>query len=139
MTNYVNENSALDRAACQRGTSIYLVDRVIPMLPHALSNGICSLNMKEDRLALSCLMTLDAKGNVIDHEIVETVINVDQRMSYTAVNKILEKDRETSERFKTLVHMFLLMKKLSDIIREKRKKRRAIDFDFRESKIILDK
>ncbi len=139
VTNYVQENSALDREARERGTSIYLVDRVIPMLPHALSNGICSLNMKEDRLALSCLMTLDAKGNVIDHEIVETVINVDQRMSYTDVNKILEKDKETAERFKTLIPMFLLMKKLSDIIREKRKKRGSIDFDFPESKIILDK
>ena len=139
MTNYVQENSALDREARERGTSIYLVDRVIPMLPHALSNGICSLNMKEDRLALSCLMTLDAKGNVIDHEIVETVINVDQRMSYTEVNKILEKDREMTERFRTLVPMFLLMKKLSDIVREKRKKRGSIDFDFPESKIILDK
>ncbi len=139
VTNYVQENSALDREARERGTSIYLVDRVIPMLPHALSNGICSLNMKEDRLALSCLMTLDAKGNVIDHEIVETVINVDQRMSYTEVNKILEKDREMTERFRTLVPMFLLMKKLSDIVREKRKKRGSIDFDFPESKIILDK
>lgn len=139
VTNYVQENSALDHEARERGTSIYLVDRVIPMLPHVLSNGICSLNMKEDRLALSCLMTLDAKGNVIDHEIVETVINVDQRMSYTDVNKVLENDKETVDRFKELVPMFLLMKELADIVREKRKKRGSIDFDFPESKIILDK
>lgn len=139
VTNYVQENSALDHEARERGTSIYLVDRVIPMLPHVLSNGICSLNMKEDRLALSCLMTLDSKGDVIDHEILETVINVDQRMSYTDVNKILEKDKETTEQFETLVPMFLLMKELADIVREKRKKRGSIDFDFPESKIILDK
>ena len=138
VTNYVQENSALDREARERGTSIYLVDRVIPMLPHVLSNGICSLNMKEDRLALSCLMTIDEKGNVIDHEIVETVINVNQRMSYTDVNKIIEGDKETKERFRELTPMFLLMKELADIVREKRKNRGSIDFDFPESKIILD-
>lgn len=138
VTNYVQENSALDHEAWERGTSIYLVDRVIPMLPHALSNGICSLNMKEDRLALSCLMTLDSKGDVIDHEIVETVINVDRRMSYTEVNKILEKDQEMARRYKDLVPMFLQMKELADIVREKRKKRGSIDFEFPESKIVLD-
>ncbi len=139
VTNYVQENSALDREAALRGTSIYLADRVIPMLPHALSNGICSLNMGEDRLALSCLMILDEKGNVTDHEIVETVINVDQRMSYREVNQILNGDQETSEKYKELVPMFFLMKELADIVREKRKKRGSIDFDFPESKIILDK
>lgn len=139
VTNYVQENSALDREAMERGTSIYLVDRVIPMLPHVLSNGICSLNMKEDRLALSCLMTIDGKGDVIDHEIVETVINVDQRMSYTDVNKIIEGDSKTQEQFRKLTPMFLLMKELADIVREKRKKRGSIDFDFPESKIVLDK
>lgn len=138
VTNYVQENSALDHEAWERGTSIYLVDRVIPMLPHALSNGICSLNMKEDRLALSCLMTLDSKGDVIDHEIVETVINVDRRMSYTEVNKILEKDQEMARRYKDFVPMFLQMKELADIVREKRKKRGSIDFEFPESKIVLD-
>lgn len=138
VTNYVQENSALDHEAWERGTSIYLVDRVIPMLPHALSNGICSLNMKEDRLALSCLMTLDSKGDVIDHEIVETVINVDRRMSYTEVNKILEKDQEMARRYKDFVPMFLQMKELADIVREKRKKRGSIDFEFPESKIALD-
>ena len=91
VTNYVQENSALDREALKRGTSVYLADRVIPMLPHTLSNGICSLNAGEDRLALSCIMTVDPKGMVIDHEIAETVIHVDRRMSYTSVAKILEK------------------------------------------------
>ncbi len=139
VTNYVQENSALDREAEKRGTSVYLVDRVIPMLPHVLSNGICSLNMKEERLALSCLMTLNEKGEVIDHEISETVICVDQRMSYTDVNKILEGDTDTQKKFDTFVPMFFLMKELADIVREKRKKRGSIDFDFPESKILLDK
>ena len=139
VSNYVQENSALDREAEKRGTSVYLVDRVIPMLPHVLSNGICSLNMKEDRLALSCLMTINKKGEVIDHEIAETVICVDQRMSYTDVNKILEGDSDTQEQFETFVPMFFLMKELSDLLREKRKKRGSIDFDFPESKILLDK
>lgn len=139
VTNYVQENSALDHEARERGTSVYLVDRVIPMLPHVLSNGICSLNMKEERLALSCLMTLDEKGEVVDHEIVESVIQVNQRMSYTDVNKVLEQDEETIRRFEDLVPMFLLMKELADLVREKRKKRGSIDFDFPESKIVLDK
>ncbi|MBQ4536794.1 MAG: RNB domain-containing ribonuclease, partial [Lachnospiraceae bacterium] len=89
VTNYVQENSALDREALKRGTSVYLVDRVIPMLPHALSNGICSLNAGEERLALSCLMTVNGKGEIIDYEICESVICVDKRMSYTAVKNIL--------------------------------------------------
>lgn len=139
VTNYVQENSALDHEACERGTSIYLVDRVIPMLPHALSNGICSLNMKEDRLALSCLMTVDGRGDVIDYEIAETVICVDQRMSYTEVNKILEGNQEATEKYRELAPMFLLMKELADLLREKRKKRGSIDFEFPESKIVLDK
>ena len=140
VTNYVQENSALDREAKDRGTSVYLVDRVIPMLPHVLSNGMCSLNMGEDRLALSCIMTVNPKGDVVDYEIAETVINVDERMSYTDVNKILEEeDKELSERYEKQVPMFFLMKELSGILREKRRKRGSIDFDFPESKIVLDK
>lgn len=140
VTNYVQENSALDREALKRGTSVYLVDRVIPMLPHALSNGICSLNQGVDRLALSCLMTINRKGEVTDYEIVESVINVDRRMSYTAVRKILEEgDQETVREYEELVPMFRLMQELAEILREKRKKRGSIDFDFPESKIILDK
>lgn len=139
VSNYVTENSPLDKEALERGTSVYLVDRVIPMLPHKLSNGICSLNQGVDRLALSCIMTIDEKGNVIDHEICETVINVDRRMSYTAVKKIIvDKDEETSAQYKELVPMFFLMEELAVILRDKRHKRGSIDFDFPESKITLD-
>ena len=139
VTNYVQENSALDREALKRGTSVYLADRVIPMLPHVLSNGMCSLNAGEDRLALSCIMTVDSKGNIIDHQIAETVVNVDERMSYTSVKKILEEhDEEECRRYQTLIPMFELMKELSEILRNRRHKRGAIDFDFPESKMVLD-
>ena len=139
VTNYVQENSALDREALKRGTSVYLADRVIPMLPRVLSNGMCSLNAGEDRLALSCIMTIDAKGNVIDHQIAETVVNVDERMSYTSVKKILEdRDEAECERYHDLIPMFELMKELSHILRERRHRRGAIDFDFPEAKIILN-
>ena len=140
VTNYVQENSALDWEAKKRGTSVYLVDRVIPMLPHTLSNGICSLNAGLDRLALSCLMTINPEGEVISHDIVESVIRVDRRMSYTSVKKILEDKDETEIReYEELVPMFKLMQELASILREKRRKRGSIDFDFPETKIILDK
>ena len=139
VTNYVQERSALDREAYERGTSVYLVDRVIPMLPHALSNGICSLNAGEDRLALSCIMTVNPKGEVIDHKIAETVVHIDQRMSYTSVKKILEdRDPEEMEAYKEFVPMFELMAELAKILREKRHRRGSIDFDFPESKIMLN-
>ena len=143
VTNYVQENSALDREAFERGTSVYLADRVIPMLPHKLSNGICSLNAGEDRLALSCIMTFDPSGTMVDHEIAETVINVDKRMSYNGVSKILsgepEKFPETdSTDHEEIVAMLLRMKELSDILRERRGRRGSIDFDFPETKVILD-
>ena len=140
VTNYVQENSALDREALKRGTSVYLVDRVIPMLPHKLSNGICSLNAGVDRLALSCIMRINSKGEVVDYRIVESVICVDQRMSYTSVKKILEdKDAEECSKYETFVPMFQMMEELAGILRAKRKKRGSIDFDFPETKIILDK
>ena len=139
VTNYVQEHSALDVEALKRGTSVYLVDRVIPMLPHALSNGICSLNAGENRLALSCIMTINPKGEVIDHEIAETVICVDRRMSYTNVKKILaDHDAATIAEYEELVPMFLRMETLSAILRKKRMKRGAIDFDFPETKVVLD-
>lgn len=139
VTNYVQENSALDWEALERGTSVYLVDRVIPMLPHKLSNGICSLNQGVDRLALSCLMTINEKGEVADYQIAETVIRVDRRMSYISVRKILE-DRDEAERkaYETLVPMFEQMEQLAALLRKKRHKRGSIDFDFAESKILLD-
>ena len=139
VSNYVQENSALDREALNRGTSVYLVDRVIPMLPHTLSNGICSLNQGEDRLALSCLMKVNKKGEVVSYEIAETVICVDRRMSYTAVRKILEEgDLELIQEYEELVPMFQDMQELAAILRKKRRQRGSIDFDFPESKIILD-
>ncbi len=144
VTNYVQENSALDREALKRGTSVYLVDRVIPMLPHALSNGICSLNEGVDRLALSCLMTVDKGGEIIDYEICESVINVNKRMSYTAVKNILQeedivKKEEDYKQYASLAPMFRLMESLAAALREKRRKRGSIDFDFPECKIYLDK
>ena len=174
VSNYVQEHSALDVEALKRGTSVYLVDRVIPMLPHALSNGICSLNQGENRLALSCIMTINPKGEIIDHTIAETVICVDRRMSYTQVKNILEAyhaansqdasvekadgkqddaDRETEivsdvnvrrqqeallGEYEALVPMLVRMEKLAGILRGKRMKRGSIDFDFPETKVILD-
>lgn len=140
VTNYVQERSALDVEALKRGTSVYLVDRVIPMLPHVLSNGICSLNAGKDRLTLSCIMWIDKKGNIVDHKITESVINVNRRMSYTSVRKILEdKDAAEMEEYKELVPMFALMEEAAGILREKRRRRGGSDFDFPESKILLDK
>ncbi|WP_148410830.1 ribonuclease R [Murimonas intestini] len=140
VSNYVQENSALDREALKRGTSVYLVDRVIPMLPHKLSNGICSLNEGVDRLALSCIMDIDGKGNVTGHQIAETVIKVDRRMTYTSVKKILEdRDSEETAKYEKLVPMFEMMQELAAILRKKRRQRGSIDFDFPETKIILDK
>ena len=139
VSNYVQEKSALDREALNRGTSVYLVDRVIPMLPHRLSNGICSLNAGEDRLTLSCIMTINPQGKVEDYRIVEAVINVDRRMDYTTVNKIIsDKDEALREEYADFVEMFDGMAELSQILRNVRKKRGAIDFDFPETKIILD-
>ena len=139
VSHYVTEYSALDKEAKERGTSVYLVDRVIPMLPHKLSNGICSLNEGVDRLALSCIMEIDAKGNVISHELCETVVNVNRRMSYTAVKQIIvDKDEAVSKEYEELVPMFFLMDELATILRNKRHGRGSIDFDFPESKITLD-
>ena len=138
VANYVQERSALDREALNRGTSVYLVDRVIPMLPRRLSNGICSLNAGEDRLAMSCIMTVDKKGTVIDHVITESVIHVDKRMSYTGVQKILDGDADALAEYEVLIPMIRDMKELADLLRAKRKKRGSIDFDFPETKVILD-
>ena len=137
--NYVQYNSALDREALKRGTSVYLADRVVPMLPERLSNGICSLNQGEDRLALSCLMDINEKGKVVSHQIAETVINVNERMCYTDVKNILEDtDEEAKKRYDALIPMFFMMKELSGILRNSRHHRGSIDFDFPESKIILN-
>lgn len=140
VANYVQERSALDAEALKRGTSVYLTDRVIPMLPHALSNGICSLNEGEDRLALSCIMKIDEKGKILDHQIAESVICSNRRMTYTDVKKILEDgDEAVREKYREFVPMFERMRDLAAVLRKKRMKRGSIDFDFPESKIILDK
>lgn len=139
VSHYVQEHTPLDEEAFKRGTSVYLVDRVIPMLPHKLSNGICSLNEGEDRLALSCLMEIDSQGNVTGHEIAETVIRSNRRMTYTAVNAIVtDHDPQVTAEYAEFAEMFLLMKELADILRKKRHARGSIDFDFPESKIRLD-
>jgi len=137
---FVKENSALDQEAYRRGTSVYLVDRVIPMLPHRLSNGICSLNPQVDRLTMSCEMEFDAETlRVVRHDIFTSVIRTAERMTYTNVRKILvDDDPELKERYAGLIDMFKLMEELALKLRDKRMKRGAIDFDFQESKIIVD-
>ena len=140
VTHYVKEGAALDKEALKRGTSVYLVDRVIPMLPHKLSNGICSLNQGVDRLSLSCFMDIDDKGTVLGHKIAETVMKSDRRMTYTNVAKIVEgSDEEVIKEYEELVPMFLLMQELAEVLKERRRKRGSINFDFPESKIIVDK
>lgn len=140
VANYVQENSALDREAKKRGNSVYLVGRVIPMLPHVLSNGMCSLNEGADRLALSCMMKIDGSGRIADYEIAETVIRVDKRLTYTTVRRILEAGDEAERaRYAELVPMLENMARLSRLLRDRRKKRGAVDFEFPESKIILDR
>ncbi|MED4727831.1 ribonuclease R [Aneurinibacillus migulanus] len=136
---YVKENSELDVEAFRRGTSVYLVDRVIPMLPHRLSNGICSLNPKVDRLTLTCDMEIDHEGHVVNHEIYESVIRTNERMTYSEVYRILEEDdEELKERYSELVPHFEAMKELALRLREFRMERGAIDFDFGEAKIMVD-
>ena len=139
VSHYVREGSPLDREALKRGTSVYLVDRVVPMLPHKLSNGICSLNQGVDRLALSCIMDIDPHGKVLSHEVAETLIRVDRRMTYTAVNAIItDRDPAVMAEYDGFVEMFDCMKELADILRDKRSQRGSIDFDFPETKILLD-
>ena len=139
VSHYVREKNPLDKEALKRGTSTYLIDRVIPMLPKKLSNGICSLNPKVDRLALSCIMTIDNNGIVLDHEIMESVIKTNERMTYTDVTKILkDKDEELIKRYDYLVDDFKAMEELCNILHNKRIKRGAIDFEFEEAHIILN-
>ncbi|OZU88725.1 ribonuclease R [Virgibacillus indicus] len=136
---YVEQNSAIDKEAYERGTSVYLVNRVIPMIPHRLSNGICSLNPKVDRLTLGCEMEINDSGQVVNHEIFQSVIKTTERMTYKDVNKILvDKDEETKEKYKSLVPMFEQMEKLASILNGKRMGRGAIDFDFKEAKVLVD-
>jgi len=136
---YVQEGSVLDEEALRRATSVYLVDRVIPMLPPRLSNGICSLNAGEDRLAMTCFMEIDDQGIVKKHEILQSVIRVKERMTYTNVRLILEeKTPELLERYAPLIEIFKKMEQLCLILKQKRLRRGAIDFNFPESKVKLD-
>lgn len=139
VSHYITEGSEMDREAYDRATSVYLTDRVIPMIPHRLSNGICSLNPQVDRLTLSCEMIFNDQGEVISHEIFQSVIRTSARMTYTDVYEILEQDnQELKEKYSELVPMFELMKELASILRDKRMRRGAIDFDFKESKVLVD-
>lgn len=135
---YVTEGSALDREAYFRGTSVYLVDRVIPMIPHRLSNGICSLNPHVDRLVITCEMEIDPQGEVVNSEIFPAVIQTTERMTYSDVNKILQDDAEVASRYKELVPTFKLMYELSQVLRGERHERGGIDFDLEESKVVVD-
>ncbi len=133
---YVKEDSPLDKEAVKRGTSIYLVDRVIPMLPHKLSNGICSLNEGVDRYTISCIMELDEEGKVVDHKIEPSVIRSNHRMTYHNVNRII--NGEDLPEYADAKDMFFLMKEVATILRAKRMKRGAIDFDTNEAVINVD-
>lgn len=136
---YVTENSILDKEAFERGTSVYLTDRVIPMIPQRLSNGICSLNPQVPRLTMSCEMEIDSTGKILSHEIFQSVIQTSERMTYSAVNAILEEeDSESIERYHDLVPMFRLMKELHQILEAHRNHRGAINFEDLEAKILVD-
>ena len=139
VTHYVKEGSALDKEAIKRATSVYLVDRVIPMLPRRLSNGICSLNPRVNRLTMTCMMEIDMNGGVVDHEIFESVIKTNERMIYTDVSDMLEGvERPELKQYEYLFKMFKNMEELAKILRKKRERRGAIDFNFPEAKIKVD-
>ena len=139
VSHYVRERSPLDKEAYKRGNSVYLIDRVIPMLPKELSNGICSLNPNEDRLTLSVFMEIDEYGEVVDHRIVESVINSKARLIYDDVSDLLEnEDKETETKLKGQVEDLKIMGELSKLLYEKRQRRGSIDFEFPETRIILD-
>lgn len=135
---YVTEGSPLDKEAIKRGTSIYLVDRVIPMLPHKLSNGICSLNPNTDRYTISCIMEIDKHGEVVNHDILPTVIHSSYRMTYNNVNKILDGDQKLQQEYAPAVPLFFLMQELATLLRKVRDERGAIDFDVDEAKVLVD-
>lgn len=138
VSHYVTEKSAIDKEAYRRGTSVYVVDRVVPMLPHVLCNGICSLNPKVERLTLSCMMDIDKKGNVMNYRIFPSVIKTAERMTYKKVNEILAGDVQAQKEYPHLLKLCMYMKVLSDIIRKRREGLGAIDFDTREAKILVN-
>ena len=135
---YVTEDSTLDKEARERGTSVYLVDRVLPMLPERLSNGICSLNAGEDRLAMACEMHIDSLGTILSYDIFPAVINVRHRLSYNIVRAILAGDSAMCERYEDILPMVARMDILRQILHDKRARRGAVDFELPEQKVILD-
>ena len=135
---YVNEDGTLDKEARERGTSVYLVDRVLPMLPERLSNGICSLNAGVDRLAMACEMHINREGKVLDYEIFPAVIHVRHRLSYNIVREILAGNEELRGKYEDILPMIGLMDELREALHQKRVRRGAIDFDLPEQKVILD-
>ncbi|MEN1967261.1 ribonuclease R [Lentibacillus sp. N15] len=136
---YVKEGTPMDKEAFERGNSVYLVDRVIPMIPHRLSNGICSLNPKVNRLTLGCEMEINTKGEVVEHEIFQSVIKTTERMTYYDVNQMLvDKAEDVRQQYASLVPMFEKMEELAAILRKKRMSRGAIDFDFKEAQVLVD-
>jgi ribonuclease R len=139
VSHYVKEGTNLDKEALRRGCSVYFLDRVIPMLPPKLSNGICSLNPGEERMTLTVKMEINTRGEIVDHDIFESIIESKERMTYTSVYKILEEnDEELIKRYSHLVEDFKLMKELALVLLEKRKRRGSVDFDFPEAKVIVD-
>ncbi|OJG68059.1 ribonuclease R [Enterococcus moraviensis] len=136
---YVTEGSELDQEAYERGTSVYLTDRVVPMIPQRLSNGICSLNPNVPRLTMSCEMEITPEGHIVKHDIFQSVIQTTERMTYTAVNEMLEEQKpETMKRYKKLITMFKEMGELHHILEQMREKRGAISFEDREAKVLVD-
>ena len=139
VSNYVKEDSVLDKEAILRGTSVYMFDRVIPMLPFELSNGICSLNAGENRFALSCLMEIDEKGRVVSSDVCKSVIKVTERMSYTDVNKIINnQDEKVLERYRPYISDFKLMEELAKILKNRRVTNGYLNLEIPESKLVLD-
>ncbi|MEI6101553.1 MAG: ribonuclease R, partial [Eubacteriales bacterium] len=139
VSHYVRQYGEMDKEALKRATSVYLVDRVVPMLPEKLSNGLCSLNPHEDKLTLSCIMEINNDGEITGHTFAKSVINSVERMTYTNVNKILAEDPELSLQYAHIKDTLFLMNELAAILRENRFARGSIDFELEEPKIILDK
>lgn len=138
VSHYIPEGSVLDREAYKRGNSVYLVDRVLPMFPKEISNGICSLNPNEDKLTFTCEMEIDKKGKVVDSDTYKSVIKTAYRMTYNNVNKMIAGDEETLKTYAPIKDMVMDMLELSKIIREVKYKRGSIDFDIPEIKLVLD-
>ncbi len=135
---FVTEGSALDKEAYNRGTSVYLIDRVIPMLPHKLSNDLCSLNEKTPKLVIACIMEINSDGDVVDFEIKEAIIETLHRMNYDDVNKIINEDKELSKQYQDIVYEINIMNELAYVLRTMREKRGSLNFDVPEAKIIVD-